>query len=573
MKYLFWFISFLLVCLFQNIHISHASINFTLTPIKYELDLAPWESITLPASIRNNGTWAVTLPTAKSDFQANGVWWVPSLVRRSELVFPDQELSTWITLSAPEVTIPAWEEWTIDFTIYVPENATPWGHYWAVLFKNPGSESSSNSDIKINVDYGILILVNVEWEIIVDVWIGEPIISGWWSARKVSNTSSDSSQNTENDSSENNSQDTNTWESETNSNDTQDTQEEDNTPSDIWAWYIWDDEQWNPSYIYPDICPLWDFTSSKYDNRCFKIWKDDPILFQGDTNIENNITQEDTSNSIETNNNEPSLFWDDFSVDFSFPIENKGNTHIKPIGKIVLKDENNQILKAIWKEVIVNDRWAIIWEKIVDYIPINDQQGNVLPKTNRIFESEWKGFPYKTYDDEGNQIVNYWSPSEYYTQKNKQEAGFLMFWERVTEKRTHKDITAEIELVYLDEKGNEIEFTTAKDFSVQYIEQEVTLNPYIILALLLSISALIMLLWAYKWWFITIKTSSCWNCDNTMKSSWTACPHCKSLRNKKKQKAIEAKQNQKITPVKKAPIKRKTGVKTKTTTTNKTKLV
>jgi hypothetical protein len=76
--------------------------------------------------------------------------------------------------------------------------------------------------------------------------------------------------------------------------------------------------------------------------------------------------------------------------------------------------------------------------------------------------------------------VNYWSPSEYYTQKNKDDAGFLMFWERVSENRTHKDITADIELIYYDENGNPIEFNTSKTFTVQYIEQAVSVNPYII---------------------------------------------------------------------------------------------
>lgn len=52
--------------------IVHGAINFTVTPIRYELELNPGESITLPASIRNNGTGAVTLPTATSDFMTNG---------------------------------------------------------------------------------------------------------------------------------------------------------------------------------------------------------------------------------------------------------------------------------------------------------------------------------------------------------------------------------------------------------------------------------------------------------------------------------------------------------------------
>jgi hypothetical protein len=68
MKYLFLLL--LLLSCFTGY--SFAAINYTVTPIKYELDLQPGESITLPASIRNNGPETVTLPTTASDFQSNG---------------------------------------------------------------------------------------------------------------------------------------------------------------------------------------------------------------------------------------------------------------------------------------------------------------------------------------------------------------------------------------------------------------------------------------------------------------------------------------------------------------------
>ena len=56
-----------------------------------------------------------------------------------------------------------------------------------------------------------------------------------------------------------------------------------------------------------------------------------------------------------------------------------------------------------------------------------------------------------------------------------------MPWERVSEVRQNKKIFADIELSYKDENGEDIEFKSAKEFNVQYIEQKVTINPYIIL--------------------------------------------------------------------------------------------
>lgn len=109
-----------------------------------------------------------------------------------------------------------------------------------------------------------------------------------------------------------------------------------------------------------------------------------------------------------------------------------------------------------------------------------------------------------------------------------------MFWERVSEVRTHKNITALISIVYNDADGNPVEFNTAQDFPVQYIEQRVTFNPYIILALLL-LSTLILMSWfAIRWWILVVKKHRCWNCEESIKSHWQTCPYCNMLQDKKK---------------------------------------
>jgi hypothetical protein len=509
-----------------------SAINFGVTPIKYELTMAPWESKTLPMSIRNNGTESVTMPTSNSDFTSSGLGWTPKFVRKSELVFPDQQLSSWITIEDSSLTAAAGEQVTTNFTIDVPTTATPGWHYGAVFFKRQSGEVSSGGNIWIDVDYGIIILVNVEWDVIVDVEIDEPIISnkGNWDFK---------------------------WSGDQWLFDDGFFSYTPNTQS----WYVWDDSSGQAVYQNPDSCPLGDFTTSKYDNKCFSIT-------EAITPRTDDVVTEDDINSNPGDNN-----WipDDFNVSFDFPLNNIGNTHIKPTWKIVLKDENWNIIKAVWKESVANEQGAIIWENIVDYIPINDQGGNVLPKTQRVFESEWRWFPYKVWDDDGNKIIQYWSPSEYYTEKNKQDAGFLMLWERVSESRQHKTITAEIELIYYDEEWNPIEFTSAQEFPVQYIEQRVTTNPYAVLALLLVFTAGLFLWFGMRWFLVLFKRNKCWNCKEKIKSHWETCPHCSAIQDKKKHKAYEEQKKAEVT--KKAPIKRKVTTKktpTKKATTKKT---
>lgn len=429
----------------------------------------------------------VVLPTSTSDFTARDGTGIPLFVRKSELVYPDQQLSTWISLWSSSVTLNPGQEVTIPFTITVPSNATPGWHYGAVFFKNPGSETSTSWNIGINVDYGILILLTVSWETDTEAEIWNPSIHFGGTIKNMSHISQLPNIS------------------------------ETPTPD---AWYLGKDSNGKDLYQIPDACKLWDFSSSRYDGICMSL----DIFW----------TKEDSY--------DPLLFENDFEINFEIPIKNTGNTHLKPTGKIVLTDENGDVIQAIGKETISNEQGASIGDKIVDYLPINDEGGNVLPQSSRIFESNWKWFPYKSFDEKWNPIIEYWTPSEYYTNKNKEKAGFLMPWERVSEVRQNKKIHADITLSYPDENGEAIEFNAAKDFEVQYIEQKVTLNPYVILALLLISTASAMLWFALRWWILVVRKRRCWKCKEVIKAHWETCPYCKTLQDKNEQKRFERQQ-------------------------------
>lgn len=465
-----WKCIIFILCLFSFSNV-FAAIDFTFTPIKYELIGEVGTTITKPATLTNNSSDSVTIITGTSDFQSNGTDGTPSFVRRSELVYEDQQLSSWISIDTDQFTISPGENVTINFTIDIPENATPGWHYAAIFFKNPGSETSTGGNIGINVDYGILILLevegekNAEWEVdeenIVIIWgSGSSWTGGGWK-----NNSS--------------------W-------------------FDILFWETYDD------------CPFGDFSRSNFDGKCIDgFWNDTSTgRLESPTELQENP----------------------FDIRFDIPFNNTGNTHIKPLWKIILRDEDGNELKAIGKEVIVNELGAVIGEKIVDYLPINDTGGNVLPQTKRIFESDWKGFPYKTFDETGNEIIGYWTPSEYYTRKNRDENNFLMFWQRVREAQRNKTIQAIIDISYTDENGEEVEFNSAREFDISYTEQYIALNPYVVFPLLL-IGIFIPLWFGLRFWFLILaKKRKCPKCRNQVRKEWEVCPHCEHILKKHKAK-------------------------------------
>ncbi len=528
---------------------SFANIDFHFNPIKYELSVATGSTITRPATLTNNSDEPANIITGKSDFQSSGDNGVPfflitgnepDFVRRSEVVFPDQWISTWITIDTPGFTINPWESKTINFTLDVPVDATPGGHYGAVFFKNQNPGTSSSWNISIKVDYWVLILVNVEGDIIIDWELEEVQIFWWWSASSnwvpqtpQTQTPGSSSENQTNPWPNNqvspstnqpsswnqNGNQTNNWPS-------NQIPEPESIISPPPSWEQWWFGITTPSNSYDD-CPLGDFTSSNFDGKCIDI----PFVSNDDdiSERQENIPQQDPldpntpSPPIDTpNKNEE----EDFTIGIDIPFKNTGTTHVKPSGKIILKDSDGTQLKQVGREAVINDLGVIVWENIVDYIPINDTRWNVLPQTRRLFNTEWKWFPYKAYSPEWELIVKYWDPGTYYTRQNKQEAGFLMFWERVCEARKHKTITAFIDVWYTNENWEEIEFNAAEEFDIQYTEEYIGLNPYVIIPLLF----LVVLLFGYFFLFWILagkKKRRCKNCDTPIWKNWKVCPKCK----------------------------------------------
>jgi len=435
----FWYILFWFYSVF-------AAIDLNVTPIKYEITTQTGATVTRPATLTNSSSETFTIYTGKSDFIADGTGWTPRFVRYSELVNPDQELSSWITIDTDSFVIGPGESKTVNFTINVPTDATPGWHYGAVFFKNNASEVSTSGNVWINVDYGILVLVDVNWEIDTGWEMWEPTISiGWWTAKKQLKN-----------------------------------QQTGSGSENAWSWIILGPE--TPI----DNCPLWDLTSSNIDGKCI----DNP--FSGGEEETDNQTGSGSENTENENTQEEE---EEFEVTVEIPFENTWNTHIKPEWSVKLIDEDGNEIKQIWREAIINDNGAVIGEKIVDYIPINDSAWNVLPNTTRIFEWKWKGFPL-------------------------------------------------IDFSYLDENGERVEFNSAKEFEIEYTEQYVWINPYVVLPIVLL--ALLFIGWL---WFILIvkKERRCKKCDTKVRKNWDICPKCKkklknnTYRGEKKEKKKSSK--------------------------------
>jgi len=125
---------------------------------------------------------------------------------------------------------------------------------------------------------------------------------------------------------------------------------------------------------------------------------------------------------------------------------------------------------------------------MVDYLPINDTLGNVLPKSKRIFESLWQGFGYQELQEDGTKLVKFKDLTQYYTDKTKQT--YLQFWESIHTRSVNKKITANISLSYEGKDKEVKDFSDKKEFFVQYDEQYIGLNYSMIILVIVVIGGL-----------------------------------------------------------------------------------
>jgi len=185
-------------------------------------------------------------------------------------------------------------------------------------------------------------------------------------------------------------------------------------------------------------------------------------------------------------------------VDFLIEFKNNWNVHIKPQWKIMIFDENWNQLKNIWKEKLVSKQGVLLWEKMVDYIPVNDKQWNVLPWQARKFFSTWKWFWYQVLNPDGTRTVKFYSLQEWIDKKDAENKKYLKFYETVQKVNVKKKFTADLNLYYIWKDWEKKEFKQSKDFYVSYVTDKVVINKVLLWGVWLWLLLVIVLFVYYN---------------------------------------------------------------------------
>ncbi len=143
-----------------------------LSPPKFEFSWNKWQVINWIVKITNKDDKVLILNSDIQDFIAWWETWQPKFVSAEKNTHSSLSLAKWIVVNWwNTVEVKPWEKKEIPFTVTIPENAEPWGHYWSIFFFPPAWKWQ----VAVVQKIGSLILVKVNWEIrrewkILDFW-------------------------------------------------------------------------------------------------------------------------------------------------------------------------------------------------------------------------------------------------------------------------------------------------------------------------------------------------------------------------------------------------------------------
>lgn len=146
------------------------SLSVTVTPPLFQLTVGPGESWTSTVKVVNNNAYPVTYAAQVVDFESQGEsgqgTFVPLIESFANESQRGDSLGAWIEISKDPITIQSGDSAHVQFTVRVPENADPGGHYAAIMIGPSGQDVQAGSHMKVSSFVTALLFVRIKGEII-----------------------------------------------------------------------------------------------------------------------------------------------------------------------------------------------------------------------------------------------------------------------------------------------------------------------------------------------------------------------------------------------------------------------
>lgn len=136
---------------------SSPTAGLTLIPPSFELTGNVGGSLNNIVKLQNNLTTPVRIAVDRRNFTAIGEQGAVGLTE-DETSF---SLASWISVSPSEVTVAPGATQEFNFTVNIPLNAEPGGHFGSIVFRTIPSENLSGSGAALATELGSLILLRI----------------------------------------------------------------------------------------------------------------------------------------------------------------------------------------------------------------------------------------------------------------------------------------------------------------------------------------------------------------------------------------------------------------------------
>lgn len=149
-----------LILVFVLMIFSYAIPSFamTISPVRYEVKGDPGQTISKEVTIINEDPTPVTYYSSFANFEAQGETGSASFVE------PKDDIGTWITTEQSVTLLPG-EQKTVTFSIKIPENAEPGGHFGVIFWGSSPDNSSDGKQLAVSAKTGLLVLLSVSGDV------------------------------------------------------------------------------------------------------------------------------------------------------------------------------------------------------------------------------------------------------------------------------------------------------------------------------------------------------------------------------------------------------------------------
>ena len=134
---------------------SHAQVGISLFPIKFDVTVAPGQTYSDTVTVINPNNFPIGVQPEVENIAGGN----QGSIDLTDTNIP-HGLEAWINVNQAEFTLAPQQQLQVPFTITVPADGEPGGHYGAILFRGL-SVGSSTSGVGISGRVGTVILLNV----------------------------------------------------------------------------------------------------------------------------------------------------------------------------------------------------------------------------------------------------------------------------------------------------------------------------------------------------------------------------------------------------------------------------